>query len=86
MFCHPNGDQGDPGKPIGNFQKQFRPLLNEVGLHLDEDGNERCLYSCRHTYATFRISEGNVDIFQLATNMGCSVEILQAHYAHIIPE
>jgi hypothetical protein len=27
-----------------------------------------------------------VDIFQVATNMGCSANILRQHYAHLIPE
>jgi integrase len=32
-------------------------------------------YSLRHTYATMRIAEG-VNIFQLAANMGTSVEMI----------
>jgi hypothetical protein len=40
------------------------------------DGKKRVPYSLRHTYATMRISEG-VSVFQLAANMGTSVEILE---------
>lgn len=36
-------------------------------------------YSLRHTYATMRISEG-VNIFQLAANMGTSVEMIDDFY------
>ena len=36
-------------------------------------------YSLRHTYATMRISEG-VSVFQLAANMGTSVEMIESFY------
>jgi integrase len=36
-------------------------------------------YSLRHTYATMRISEG-ASVFQLAANMGTSVEMLEDFY------
>jgi site-specific recombinase XerD len=36
-------------------------------------------YSLRHAYATMRISEG-VSVFQLAANMGTSVEMLEDFY------
>jgi integrase len=40
---------------------------------------ERFPYSLRHTYATMRIAEG-VSVFQLAANMGTSVEMLEDFY------
>jgi integrase len=43
------------------------------------DGKKRVPYSLRHTYATMRISEG-VNVFQLAANMGTSVEMLEDFY------
>ena len=43
------------------------------------DGKKRVPYSLRHTYATMRISEG-VSVFQLAANMGTSVEMLENFY------
>ena len=39
----------------------------------------RVPYSLRHTYATMRISEG-VSIYQLAANMGTSVEMIENFY------
>jgi integrase len=36
-------------------------------------------YSLRHTYATMRLAEG-VSVFQLAANMGTSVEMLEEFY------
>jgi hypothetical protein len=37
------------------------------------------LYSLRHTYSTMRLAEG-VSVFQLAANMGTSVEMLEDFY------
>ena len=39
----------------------------------------RVPYSLRHTYATMRISEG-ISVFQLAANMGTSVEMIESFY------
>lgn len=41
-------------------------------------GSDECR-TLRHTYATMRISEG-VNIFQLAANMGTSVEMIDDFY------
>jgi integrase len=43
------------------------------------DGKKRVPYSLRHTYATMRIAEG-VSVFQLAANMGTSVEMIEEFY------
>lgn len=42
-------------------------------------GKKRTPYSVRRTYATMRLSEG-VSVFQLAANMGTSVEMLDDFY------
>ena len=36
----------------------------------------------RHTYATFRLSEG-VDVYILAEQMGTSVKMIEQHYGHV---
>ncbi len=74
IFCHPNGKQ------IGSYKKEFENLLDECGLRQDKDGNNRTLYSLRHTYATMRINE--VPIYQLAVNMGAGVEMIEQYYSH----
>ena len=74
VFCHPNG------KRIGSYKKGFENLLDECGLRQDKDGNNRTLYSLRHTYATMRINE--VPICQLAVNMGAGVEMIEQYYSH----
>jgi len=53
--------------------------LKEAGVLFGSDGKRRVPYSLRHTYATMRISEG-VNIFQLAANMGTSVEMIDDFY------
>jgi integrase len=67
------------GAPIGSFKVGFNRLLKEAGVLYASDGKRRVPYSLRHTYATMRISEG-VNIFQLAANMGTSVEMIDDFY------
>jgi len=74
VFCHPNGNR------IRNYRKGFENLLNKCGLRQDGDGTNRTLYSLRHTYATFRINV--VPVYQLAVNMGTSVEMIEDYYSH----
>jgi len=74
IFCHPNG------KSIGSYKKGFENLLKECDLRVAPDGMNRTLYSLRHTYATMRINE--VSIYQLAVNMGASVEMIENYYSH----
>jgi integrase len=73
IFCHPDG------RPIGSFKKGFEQVLDEAGILRDSDGKKRVPYSLRHTYATMRISQG-VSVFQLAANMGTSVEMIESFY------
>jgi integrase len=73
VFCHPSGDL------IGSFKGGFQRALKEAGVLHASDGKKRVPYSLRHTYATMRISEG-VSVFQLAANMGTSVEMLEDFY------
>jgi integrase len=73
LFCHPDG------KPIGSFKKGFEQVLDEAEILYGSDGQKRVPYSLRHTYATMRISEG-VSVFQLAANMGTSVEMIENFY------
>ena len=42
----------------------------------------RSTYCFRHTYATFRLSEG-VDVYFLAEQMGTSVKMIEDHYGHV---
>jgi integrase len=73
VFCHSDG------KLIHSFKKSFRTLLEYSDLLYDSKGDRRVLYSLRHTYATMRLRDG-VGIYQLATNMGTSVEMIERYY------
>jgi integrase len=59
-------------------------LLTESGLLRSSSGNRRSTYCFRHTYATFRLSEG-VDVYFLSKQMGTSVQMIEDHYGHINP-
>ena len=59
-------------------------LLTASKLLLSAAGKRRSTYCFRHTYATFRLSEG-VDSLFLAHQMGTSVKMIQDHYGHVTP-
>ena len=42
----------------------------------------RLLFSIRHTYITMRLTEG-VSIYQLASNVGTSIEMIENYYGHL---
>ncbi len=73
VFCHRDGSA------IGSFKTGFQRVLREAGVLYGSDGKRRVPYSLRHTYATMRITEG-VSVFQLAANMGTSVEMIEQFY------
>tara|TARA_A100001015_G_scaffold236421_1_gene268587 strand:+ start:9135 stop:10412 length:1278 start_codon:yes stop_codon:yes gene_type:complete len=74
IFCHPSG------KYVQYYRFIFNSLMRDSGLEFDVDGNRRTIYSFRHTYATFRVNE--VPVYQLAVNMGTSVEMIEKFYGH----
>jgi len=57
-------------------------LLIDSGLQKSSSGSRRSTYCFRHTYATFRLTEG-VDVYFLAKQMGTSVKMIEDHYGHI---
>jgi len=66
------------------YHGPLETLLIESKLLLSSSGKRRSTYCFRHTYATFRLSEG-VDVLFLAHQMGTSVKMIQDHYGHITP-
>ena len=73
------------GKPaITLYSSMIGALLEASGLLVGPEGTPRSTYSFRHTYATFRLSEG-VDVYILAQQMGTSVKMIEDHYGHINP-
>ena len=70
------------GKPIQSYKGSFNSLMDEVGLSFDDEGKRRTPYSIRHTYITMRLMEG-VNIYQLSSNVGTSVEMIENYYGHL---
>lgn len=71
-----------PTDPIfpGSYLKLFNKILDKTGLKFDREGNARTLYSLRHSYICYRLSEG-ADVYNIAKNCRISVEVIQKHYA-----
>ncbi|AMO37317.1 hypothetical protein AC731_010345 [Thauera humireducens] len=65
----------------------FKQFLVKYKLLTDAQGNERTLYSLRHTYATYVMLNkgGDISIHDLAIQMGTSVKMIEKHYSHLKP-
>ena len=61
----------------------FKIMLIKAVLLDDVNGNSRSLYSFRHTYATFQILYGKLDLHTLAKKMTTSIAMLERHYSHL---
>ena len=73
------------GKPAFTlYHNVIETLLTDSGLLHSNTGSRRSTYCFRHTYATFRLTEG-VDVYFLAKQMGTSVKMIEDHYGHITP-
>jgi integrase len=73
---------GEPAKTL--YKNMIQDLLIEAELRQGPSGIPRSTYSFRHTYATFRLSEG-IDVYFLAEQMGTSVAMIEDHYGHVSP-
>ena len=58
--------------------KMWHLIMKESGL--EESLNDYTYYCLRHTFATYRLQYGKVDIRTLAKVMGCSVTYIEQHY------
>lgn len=74
VFCMPDGS------PIVGLSEMFKKCLVEAGLYYAADGRKRTLYSCRHSYATWKLATSDVTYEMLRHHMGTSVTVLQDHY------
>src|ERR1700675_5144688 len=75
-------DEGKMARTL--YYSLIERLLIESGLQTSSSGSRRSTYCFRHTYATFRLTEG-VDVYFLAKQMGTSVKMIEDHYGHITP-
>ncbi len=74
---------GAAGGATASFEHLFKSMVTYLGL-TSEDSRDRTIYSLRHTYTTFRLIHGKVDVFKLASNLGTSAETIRLHYAHVL--
>lgn len=75
VFCMPDGS------PIEGLSAMFCQALEKTGLKVSISGDERTLYSLRHSYATWNVRKG-VSYEKLKTQLGTSITMLQKHYDH----
>lgn len=71
------------GSCMKNFSKTYVKILKELNLYISRNGKTRPPYSLRHYYATQRLLDG-VQVYDLAKNMGTSVDKIEKHYGHIL--
>jgi integrase len=79
IFVYSNGTQPHDLRGI------FRQLMKDSGLLKDAEGQNRTLYSLRHTYATLELLEHGTDIHTLAKQMGNSSAMIERHYSKLTP-
>lgn len=75
-------EKGEPASTL--YESLIETLLEKSELRVSSSGKLRSTYCFRHTYATFRLTEG-VDVYFLAKQMGTSVKMIEDHYGHITP-
>ncbi len=61
----------------------FRRLMRDTGLLKDGAGQNRTLYSLRHTYATLELLRNGTDIHTLSKQMGNSAAMIERHYSKL---
>jgi integrase len=67
---------------LRRLQQLFNYLLDDLGLKTGARGEERTIYSLRHTCIMHRLLEGDkIDVLTLARNARTSVEMIERFYA-----
>ena len=72
------------GRKIKSLKGNFELLMKEAGVTRDKRERKRSLSSLRIFYCTMRLLKGeNIDLYDLALQMGTSVELLQKTYSRL---
>ena len=72
------------GTASQNLRQTFKRLMIDTGLlKCARTGQNRTLYSYRHTHATFALLNDGMDIHTLAIQMGTSIAMIERHYSHL---
>ncbi len=77
LFRFSNGYQ--PPSMNGTFKR----LMRDAGLLKNAEGQNRTLYSLRHTYATIELLNNKTDIHTLSKQMGNSAAMIERHYSKL---
>ena len=82
---------GEPSTQIKSFKSGFERFLKrhtneDFLLWKEEESPHRTLYSLRHTYATQRLINGDIGVYELARNMGTSIRELERTYSKALPQ
>jgi hypothetical protein len=67
------------GSRISSLIDQLDAVLREAGIERSSFGEKYSVYSLRHFYAVNALRNG-VGVFEVARNMGTSVQIIQEYY------
>jgi integrase len=74
------------GNKIITLIDQFNEVLRRENIVHNADGEKYTLYSLRHFYAVQMLRHGKVNVFDIAKNMGTSVQIIEQYYGrHATP-
>ena len=74
------------GTASANLRQTFKIFMKDTGLlTCPRTGQDRTLYSLRHTYATFSLLNDGMDVHTLAVQMGTSILMIERHYSHLTP-
>jgi hypothetical protein len=72
----------DRWKAMDRMGRQFDYIVKAAGLKKSPSGEERTIYSLRHTAIMFRLTKGeHIDLLTLARNARTSVEMIERFYA-----
>jgi integrase len=59
---------------------QFNTVLEMASITHNTDGEKYTLYSLRHFYAVQMLRKGKVNVYDMARNMGTSVQMIEQYY------
>jgi len=84
-------EEGRPWQSADQIAKRFKSLVNTVNKVAAKQGKAQVvrpavtLYGLRHSYVT-RFLNGNGPVMKLCELLNTSLEMIQAHYSHLLDE
>ena len=73
---------GYRGEMMGYHGKTFNKVLEALDLKTDALGQQRSLYSCRHTYITRQLEKKKISLHTLSKQTGTSIQNIERIYGH----